>query len=246
MNDVVFGINPILEVMRLSPEVLERLYVARGLQAGDRIAAEARLHGIAIELAERSTLDQLAGGGHHQGVAARTRPFVFASIEQMLRVAPQILVALDGITDPQNLGAIVRSAEVLGAGGLVLPKDRNASVTPSVIRASSGAAIHLPIAQVVNLVRGLKQIKDAGYWIVGLDAAGSSRFRNLPPFERVALVIGGEGTGIRPLVARTCDFMVAIAVRGRVSSLNAAAAAAIGIHELASRLPASGAEPGDC
>jgi 23S rRNA (guanosine2251-2'-O)-methyltransferase len=153
---------------------------------------------------------------------------------------------LDGITDPQNLGAIVRSAEVLGAGGIILPRDRNAGVTPAVVRASSGAAVHLPISQVVNLVRALEQVKDAGYWIVGLDAAGRSGFQELPPFERVAIVIGSEGKGIRPLVARACDFMVAIPVRGRVASLNAAAAAAIGIHELATRLSPVRVEPGDC
>jgi 23S rRNA (guanosine2251-2'-O)-methyltransferase len=232
--------------MQASPHTVEKLYVARGVQAADRVAAEAKALGIALEVTERSVLDRITGGGHHQGIAARTKPFAFAPIEQMLRDAPRLLVVLDGITDPQNLGAIVRSAEVLGAGGAILPKDRSVGVTPAVIRASSGAAVHLPVAQVVNLVRALEQVKEAGYWIVGLDAAGRSRFQDLPPFERLALVVGGEGKGIRPLVARSCDFTVAIPVRGRVTSLNASAAAAIGLYELAARMPELPVEPGDC
>jgi 23S rRNA (guanosine2251-2'-O)-methyltransferase len=243
-DDVIFGLNPVLEALRISSGMIEKLYIVRGVQAGDRVAAQAQALGVAVEVTERDALDRMTGGGHHQGVAVRTKPFAFVSIEQLLRDQPRLLVALDGITDPQNLGAIVRSAEVLGARGVILPKDRNVGVTPTVVRASSGAAIHMPVVQVVNLVRSLELIKDAGYWIVGLDAAGQSGFQDLPSFERAAIVIGGEGKGMRPLVARACDFTVAIPVRGRVSSLNAAAAAAIGLHELAARLPTSPTEPG--
>ena len=237
-SDVLFGLRPVLEAMRVSPDVLERLYLARGVQAAGRLAEEARALGITIEVTDRGSLDRMTAGGHHQGVAARAKPFSFAQADQLLRSAPRMVVVLDGITDPQNLGAIVRSAEVLGAGGVILPRDRSVGVTPAVVRASSGAAVHLPVAQVVNLVRAMEQIKDRGYWIVGLDGAGRSRFQDLPPFERVALVVGGEGRGIRPLVSRACDFMVAIPVRGRITSLNAAAAAAIGLYELSTRLPA--------
>jgi len=243
-NDLIFGLNPVLEALRVAPDTLEKMYVARGVQAADRLVAQARALGVVVEMTERDVLDRMTAGGHHQGAAVRTKPFCFVAIEDLLRRAPALLVALDGITDPQNLGAIVRSAEVLGAGGVVLPKDRNAGVTPAVVRASSGAAVHLPVAQVVNLVRALDLIKQAGYWIVGLDAAGWSRFQDLPRFERAVIVIGGEGKGMRPLVARACDFTVAIPVRGRVSSLNAAAAAAIALHELASRLPSKATEPG--
>jgi 23S rRNA (guanosine2251-2'-O)-methyltransferase len=180
----------------------------------------------------------MSANGNHQGVAARIKPFGFRTMEDVIQTAPALVVVLDGITDPQNVGAIIRSAEVLGAGALILPRDRSAAISPAVLRASSGAAVHLPVAQVVNVARGLEQLKAEGYWVVGLDAAGTSRFQDLPSSERWAIVIGGEGKGIRPLVARACDFMVAIPVRGRVASLNAAAAAAIGIHELAIRLPA--------
>jgi 23S rRNA (guanosine2251-2'-O)-methyltransferase len=237
-HDVIFGLNPVLETLRASPRSVQRLYLVPALHGGDRVAAEARRHGIAIDVVDRAALDQMTGGGHHQGVALKTSPFTFTVIEDLLDAAPSLLVILDGITDPQNLGAIVRSAEVLGAGGVVVPKDRSVGVTPAVIRASSGAAIHLPIAQVVNLARTLDSLKERGYWIVGLAAEGKSKFQDLPSIDRAAVVIGGEGRGMRALVAKSCDFTVAIPVRGRVASLNAAAAAAIGLHEMAARLPA--------
>lgn len=240
-SDVVYGKNPVLEVMRMAPSTIERLYVVRGTELTDGVVADAQRIGVAVDLTDRQCLDDLTGGGHHQGVALRIRPFAFVAIEDILERGPAMVAVLDGIVDPQNLGAIVRAAEVLGAGGVVVPKDRSAGVTPAVIRASSGAAIHLPIAQVVNLARGLERLKHAGYWIVGLDADGGSRFQDLPRFERVALVVGSEGQGMRSLVARACDFVVAIPVRGRVASLNAATAAAIGLHELASRIAG---EPG--
>ncbi len=238
-SDLLFGRNPVLEVMRSAPQRIEKIYVVRGTDGTDRVVAEARTLGLAVETTDRQSLDALTHGGHHQGFAVQTKPFSFTTLEALLEIAPPMVVGLDGIVDPQNLGAIVRAAEVLGAGGVVIPKDRSTSVTPAVIRASSGAAIHLPIVHVVNLVRGLEELKGHGYWVVGLDATGGSTFQDLPRFKRVALVVGNEGRGMRPLVARTCDFVVAIPVRGRVASLNAATAAAIGLHELWSRLDAS-------
>lgn len=242
-TSLVFGLNPVREVLVSSPRMIATLYVARGVRTAEPLVADARRHGIVVEVVDPDALDRMTAAGNHQGVAARTKPFTFHEIEDVTEAAPGLVVVLDGITDPQNVGAIIRSAEVLGAGALILPKDRSATVSPTVLRASSGAAVHLPVAQVVNVARGLEQLKAAGYWIVGLDAAGSSRFQELPSFERAAIVIGGEGKGIRPLVAKACDFMVAIPVRGRVASLNAAAAAAIGIHELANKLAPGGPRP---
>jgi 23S rRNA (guanosine2251-2'-O)-methyltransferase len=235
-TNVVYGLNPVREVVARSPRMIATLYVARALRAAESLVVEARRLGIPVESAESEALDRMSGGGNHQGVVARTKPFEFQAIEDVMAAMPSLVVVLDGITDPQNVGAIIRSAEVLGAGALVLPKDRSAAISATVVRASSGAAVHLPVVQVVNVARALEQLKASGYWIVGLDAAGTSRFRELPPLERAAIVIGGEGKGIRPLVAKSCDFMVAIPVRGRVASLNAAAAAAIGVHELANRV----------
>jgi 23S rRNA (guanosine2251-2'-O)-methyltransferase len=232
----VFGLNPVAELMRASPRAIETLYVARGVNASDRLHADAAAAGLLVESVERAELETMTGGAHHQGVAARTRAPAAVDIEDVLADAPPMVAVLDGIQDPQNLGAIIRAAEVLGAGAMLLPKDRSAGVSPAVVRASSGAALHLRVAAVVNLVRALERLKESGYWIVGLDARGASKFQDLPRFERVELVVGSEGRGMRPLVARSCDFVVAIPVRGKVASLNAATAAAIGFHELASRL----------
>jgi 23S rRNA (guanosine2251-2'-O)-methyltransferase len=241
--EVIFGRNPVLEVLRLAPDSIQKLWIARGADIGDRVLADARALSVVVEVVDRQALDAMTGQGHHQGVALQTKPFAFEAVEDLIRRAPPLVAVLDGIVDPQNLGAIVRAAEVLGAGGVVIPKDRSANVTPAVIRASSGAAVHLPIAQVVNLVRALEQLKEAGYWVVGLAADGASTFQELPSFERAALVVGNEGEGIRPLVGRACDFIVSIPVRGRVASLNAATAAAIGLHEIASRLSWPRQEP---
>jgi 23S rRNA (guanosine2251-2'-O)-methyltransferase len=188
-------------------------------------------------------LDRLSGGGHHQGIAARTRPFAYAELDDILDAGAGLLVALDGITDPQNLGAIVRSAEVLGAGGLILPRDRSAAVTPAVVRASAGATVHLPIAQVVNLVRALESAKERGYWTVGLALDGSSTFQQLPELDRALLVVGSEGKGARPLVLEACDFRVRIPQTGRVGSLNASVAAAIGLYAVGERLREGARKP---
>ncbi len=236
-DDVIFGVNPVLEALRASPGAVAILYLAAGTEGSERLTSEAHAHGVAVEVTDRAALDRLTAGGNHQGVAARARPIAVVPLEDLLSRTPPLVVIADGITDPQNLGAIIRSAEVLGAGGIILPRDRSAGITPAVVRASSGAAMHLAITQVVNLVRATEQAKAAGYWIVGLDASSRTRFQDLPALDRVALVVGSEDRGMRPLVARTCDFVVAIPVRGRVTSLNASAAAAIALHEIAMRLP---------
>ncbi len=232
---IVYGANPVLELLRAAPESVEQLWVAAEADAA-RVRAAAAGAGVAVEVADRGTLDRLSAGGHHQGVLARTRPFAYAAVESVFDSGASLLVALDGITDPQNLGAIVRSAEVLGAGGLILPRDRSAAVTPAVVRASAGATVHLPIAQVVNLVRALELAKEHGYWTVGLALDGASTFQQLPALERVLLVIGGEGKGARPLVLDACDFRVRIPQEGQVGSLNASVAAGIGLYALRERL----------
>ena len=236
---IVYGANPVLELLAAAPESVEQLWVAAEADAA-RVRAAAAEAGITVEQADRPTLDRLSGGGHHQGVAVRTRPFAYAELEDILDAGAPLLIALDGITDPQNLGAIARSAEVLGAGGLVLPRDRSAAITPAVVRASAGATAHLPIAQVVNLVRALESAKGRGYWTVALTLDGSSTFQQLPELEHALLVIGSEGKGARPLVLEACDFRVRIPQAGRVGSLNASVAAAIGLYALADRMRRDG------
>jgi len=239
---VVYGAHPVIELLRAAPDSIEHLWVGPEAEAAS-VRAEAARAGVAVEPTDRVTLDRMTGGAHHQGVAARTRPFAYTELETILDAGPSVLVALDGITDPQNLGAIVRSAEVLGAGGIVLPRDRSASVTPAVVRAAAGATAHLPIAQVVNLTRALAAAKDRGYWIVGLAVDGTSTFQGLPALERAVLVVGSEGKGARHLVLEACDFRVRIPQAGRVGSLNASVAAAIGLYAVGERLREGARKP---
>ncbi len=239
----MFGVNPVLELLRASAHAIEQLWVAEEADLA-KVRDEAARHGVAIERADRPLLDRLSGGGHHQGVAARARPFTYVDIDAVLDAGADLLVALDTITDPQNLGAILRSAEVFGAGGAIIPRDRSCQVTPAVVRASSGAALHLPFAQVGNLVCSLGTAKEHGYWTVALAVEGSSTFQELPALERVMLVVGSEGKGARPSVLEACDFRVRIPQRGRVGSLNASVAAAIGLYALVERLRSPAVKPG--
>ena len=225
-----------LELLRAAPSSVDAVLAIPSARAAQAVEQLARSMGIRVESSDTASLDRLTGGGHHQGVAARVRAFEYVPTEDVLAAGHPLLVALDGIMDPRNLGAIVRSAEVLGAGGILLPRDRSAPVTPAVVRAASGASLHLPIARVVNLVRALARAKELGYWVIGLDPLGPSGFQELPDLERAILVVGGEGKGTRPLVLGACDFRVRIPVRGRVTSLNASVAAAIGMYELVARL----------
>src|SRR4051812_39464427 len=234
--DLVYGRNPVRETLRASPGTIRRLWVVRGAHDVDDVLTAARDAGLAVELADAPSLDELTGHAHHQGVVAETLPFAYTPLDDLLARGARLLVALDGISDPQNLGAIIRSAEVLGGGGVILPRDRAAPVTAAALRASSGAAAHLPVAQVVNLVRALEDAKARDYWIVALEAGAPQTIGELPALDRAVVVVGAEGTGLRRLVATTADFRVSLPVRGRVSSLNASAAAAIAIFVVADRI----------
>ena len=243
-DDLVYGRNPVREALRASPGTIKRLWIARGARDVDDVVAGARAARIPVEHADAATLDEMVRAGNHQGLVAETAPFAYTPLADVLARTAPILVALDGINDPQNLGAIMRSAEVLGAGGLIVPRDRAAPVTAAAVRASSGASAHVPVAQVVNLVRALEDAKAAGYWVIALEAGASETFAGLPALERAVLVVGGEGGGLRRLVADTADFRVAIPVRGQIASLNASAAAAIGIYALRERIAGAAAAVG--
>jgi 23S rRNA (guanosine2251-2'-O)-methyltransferase len=245
VQEIVFGVNPVREHLRAAPGSIRALLAVPNARAVQELVAEARAQGIAVEPTDQTTLDRLTGRGHHQGVAARTTPFAYADAGRLLASGAALLVAADGITDPQNLGAIVRSAEVLGAGGLLIPRDRSAPVTPAVIRAASGATTHLPIASVVNLARALADAKEHGYWIAALDPSGDGQLSDPPSFDRVVLVVGSEGAGVRRLVLEQADVRLAIPVRGRVASLNASAAAAIALFVLGERVFAARKGTGD-
>jgi 23S rRNA (guanosine2251-2'-O)-methyltransferase len=186
-------------------------------------------------------LDRRTGGVLHQGIALQVPPFAYTPLPDLLREAdesgsPPLLVALDGVTDPRNLGAVIRSALAFGGHGVVIPERRSAGVTATAWRTSAGAAARLPVAQVTNLVRALKECREAGLFVIGLDADGSTSLDELEmATEPVVIVVGSEGRGLSRLVGETCDLTVSIPMAPAAESLNASVAAAVTLAEVARR-----------
>jgi 23S rRNA (guanosine2251-2'-O)-methyltransferase len=235
---VIFGINPVLEKLRSSPEQVFELVIVKGRESArlNSVIEEARRHHVPVGYVDAHRLDLLAEGGSHQGVAANTVPyayFPFTDLLQTLTPAAQgRVLVLDGLTDPRNFGALLRCAEGAGVYHVVIPKDRAVGVTPAAVKSSAGAANYLKIYRVSNLSRALQALKEAGCWIVGLDAAAPESIFDRRYPEKVAVVLGSEGTGLRPLIRRECDFLVSIPMLGKVSSLNVAVAGGICLYEL--------------
>jgi 23S rRNA (guanosine2251-2'-O)-methyltransferase len=238
--DVVAGPHAALEVLRAGKRAVRRLTLARqeGGATVEAILALAREQKIPVEVRPRDELDRAGRGATHQGVLLEVGPFPYAEPEALVAQAsagpePGFLLVLDGIQDPQNLGAILRSAEAAGVHGCVIPKDRAAGVGPAAVRASAGATEHLPIARVTNLATFLESVKSQGFWVVGAVAGGGRNLFASDLTDPLALVIGGEEQGLRHLTKSRCDLIVQIPSRGRVASLNASAAAAVCLFEVA-------------
>ncbi len=235
-GELLTGPRPVLEALRAGRRRVRRILIARQAPAPpvDALLALARARGVPVEAVPRDLLDRRAGTGHH-GVAAEVAPFAYSAPEALLEPAgpgPEVfLVVLDGIQDPQNLGAILRTAEAAGVSGVALPRDRAVPVTAAAVRASAGAAEHLPVARVPNLAGFLSRLRERGVWVVGADPGGSRDLFRADLTGPLALVIGSEGRGLRPLTRTRCDLLVRIPLGGRVASLNASAAAAVCLFE---------------
>jgi len=230
--DLLVGVNPILEQLRRDPGALRRLLVARGTHGGaTRVAAAARRAGVAVEYADPERLRDLAPGLVHQGVVAWREEAPAVDWHDLLERRPACLLAADQVTDPRNLGALLRSAEATGVGGVVVPRNHSARLTPAVGKASAGAAALVPVARVVNLVRAFEELKRAGYWVVGLDGAAPQSVFDFVFPELCVVVVGGEGRGLRPLTRAHCDHLISIPMLGRITSLNVSTAAALALYE---------------
>jgi 23S rRNA (guanosine2251-2'-O)-methyltransferase len=223
---IVYGRNPVREAIR-GPRSVHRIW------ATAKVAREPWLAGSSVAVAEADELERRSGSADHQGVCAEVSPFVYADAADLLAKPTGLIVALDQIQDPQNLGAICRTAECAGAVGLVMPERRAAEVTPSVCKASAGAVEHLPVAQVRNLADFLAAAKAAGRWCYGAAAESPEAYDAVDYADAAVLVLGAEGRGLRPRVAEACDLLVGIPLRGRIESLNVSAAAAILIYAIA-------------
>lgn len=234
-----FGVNPVAEKLRSSPrEVFEIMMVSQGQSraALRAIDAEAKRQGVPVRYVGSGVLDRLADGGRHQGVVAKVLSYAYSSFSGLLQELPSVsgdrILVLDGLTDPRNFGALLRSAEGAGVRHVVIPKDRAVGVTPTVVKSSAGAVHYLKVYRVSNIRRAILALKQRGYWAIGLDAEAPADLYDKGYPEKLVVVLGAEGTGIRPLVKQECDFLVSIPMRGRIASLNVAVAGGIFLYEL--------------
>jgi 23S rRNA (guanosine2251-2'-O)-methyltransferase len=236
-ENMLYGINPILEALKVKPTRLLRILVVKDSlnpRVADDLVKKARLANVRVDVAERSVMPE----GVHQGVAAYVRPYAYYDLPALIRHAKEsgrapLLVLLDSIQDPHNLGAIIRSAHAFGAQGVVVPKNRAAQVTGLVAKSSAGAVEHLPIAQVVNLSRAIELLKAAGFWIAVADPSAKKSLWETELSGPLGLVVGSEGPGVRDGVLNHCDLKVSIPMVGRVASLNASVSAAVMLAEVA-------------
>jgi 23S rRNA (guanosine2251-2'-O)-methyltransferase len=234
---ILSGIHPVAEALR-SKRPLERLLVAKGA-AGPRLQELidlARRMSVPVRFEPRTALDRLAGTPAHQGVLAFGAAQKYADLDQAA-AASELVVVLDGVEDPHNLGAIVRTAHAAGAGSVIIPERRAASVTDVVAKAAAGALEHLPVARVTNINRALEDLKERGFWIYGLDERGGEDYDRVEYGAPTAFVLGGEGKGLHEQVRKHCDLLVRIPMAGKISSLNVSVAAGVVLFEWKRRRP---------
>ena len=230
MSELLYGRNSVREALRGRRRVLELAGEERAVAALDPGLARDARH---VRTASRAELDELTGSHEHQGLAARVEPYKYADPAELLVADDALVVVLDQVQDPQNLGAVCRSAEGAGAAGVVIPTRRAAAVTPAAARASAGAVEHLPVARAVNIAAFLREAKDRGAWVYGAEAGAETNYTGVEWTGRCVLVLGGEGKGLRSLVRETCDALVSIPLGGRIESLNVGAAATAILFEAA-------------
>ncbi|MBF7082832.1 23S rRNA (guanosine(2251)-2'-O)-methyltransferase RlmB [Desulfallas sp. Bu1-1] len=239
MEETIAGRNPVCEALRAGRPI-NKIYIARGLKPATvaEITGLARESRVPVQKVEKHYLDRLAPGAAHQGIVARVAPYEYADLDDILaavRGADPLLVLLDEVTDPHNLGAIIRSAEAAGAHGVIIPRRRAAAVTPAVVKASAGAIEFVPVARVGNLAATIDLLKENGIWVVGADASARQLIWDAPLNGPLALVVGGEDKGLGRLVKEKCDLLIKLPMAGRVNSLNASVAAALVLFEAVRR-----------
>jgi 23S rRNA (guanosine2251-2'-O)-methyltransferase len=241
--DRLTGIHAVREALEAG-RAFDRIVIARGRQDTrvEEIVQMARARNISVRFEDRSQLDRLADSKDHQGIVGLVAPRAAGTIEEIIEAANAasaavngekgLIVLLDGVEDPHNLGAIVRTSLAAGAHGVVIPERRAAGLTDTVARASAGALSHLPVAKVTNLARTMEELKEEGYWLVGLDGEGDREYTEVDYRSPVGLVMGGEGRGLHELTRKRCDFVVSLPTVGPVKSLNVSVAAGVVLFEV--------------
>ncbi len=233
----VYGINPVSEALKARGKAFEWVGVAKERHdlRLQRIIEDCRKIGVPVRFVQRIELDRMAKTGAHQGVVAVTAGKAYAGLDDVIeakRGEHALIVVLDGVEDPHNLGAILRTANAAGADGVIIPERRAAGVTGTVAKASAGASEHLPIAKVTNIARTVEEMKERNIWVVGLDERGSHNYDSVDYRMDCAIVLGAEGRGVHDLVRKKCDFVVSIPMLGEVPSLNVSVAAGVVLYEV--------------
>ncbi|CAN5893725.1 23S rRNA (guanosine(2251)-2'-O)-methyltransferase RlmB [soil metagenome] len=228
MQEIIYGIRPVIEALRSKRREVREILDASG---SDEVRSAALQHGIEIKKTPRDRVDELAGGGIHQEVVARVSPYPYSGLDEILAAEDPLIIILDGVTDPRNLGAVLRVAEAAGASGVVIPKDKAVGVTAAAVKASAGASEQVRVARETNLRRAIDRMKKAGLWLYAAESVGS-RFGDVDLAGPVGLVLGSEGRGVRRLVREGCDGTVSIPMLGSVESLNVSVAAAVLLFEV--------------
>ncbi len=234
---MIMGRNEVIEAFR-SGKTVERVYILDGSHDGklDTIRREAKKAGVRIDYTDRKRLDEICGTDSHQGVVAKTAAYRYAEVEDILNKAEEMgedpfIFVLDGIEDPHNLGAVIRTADLAGAHGVIIPKDRAVGLTATVAKASAGAINYVPVAKVTNIAHTMEELKDRGLWFAGADMDGELMY-DCDLKGALGLVIGAEGAGLSRLVKEKCDYIVKIPTKGHLDSLNASVAAGVLAYEI--------------
>ena len=240
MDDIIYGRNAVIELLQ-SPRSINKIFIAEGSRDGSiqKIFALAKESGIVLEFVKRDKLDKLCGG-RHQGVAALAAAANYSTVEEILSLAesqnvPPFLLLLDELEDPQNFGALLRTAEAVGVHGVIIPKRRSVQLNSTVFKTSAGAAAYVKVAQVTNIAQTLKNLRGLGLKVVGSDLSATVDFRRENLTGGIVLVVGNEGHGMRRLTRENCDALVKIPMVGKINSLNASAAGAVLMYEIFSQ-----------
>lgn len=244
--EVIFGINPLIEALTGNGRRITKILIARG-RGGEplkKILVLAEKKGIPVEFQERKILDGEVGNASHQGVIAYCKGFQYVTLDEVIAhrheaLSRNVILMLDGITDPQNLGSIIRTAHCFGVNGVVIPERRSAQVSASVVKSSAGAVFSTPVTRVLNVSSTIDYLKTRGFWIYGTEAQGGEDVTRLDYQNHICLVMGSEGKGMRHLVKQKCDFLISIPMVGVVGSLNVSVAAGIILYEIVKTLRVS-------
>ena len=230
----ISGVHAVYEALAAARPPIERIHMAREAHSGKlrEIIEIARERGIPVRTEERAVLDRMAGGEIHQGIIAVAAELSYTDFELLFRTNNPVIVVLDGVEDPRNLGAVMRTAEACGASGIVVPERHSAMLGAAAVRASAGASAYLPVVRVKNLVHAIDEMKTRGLWVVGVDLAGTQDWTGFDYKGPVALVLGGEHRGLRRLVREHCDALVKLPMLGKIASLNISVAAGVVLYEV--------------